>query len=59
MTPLGTVVSIETTVLDDLYFLQFDSIGTNSNPLPDPPAPHACDAGGPAGRVGRRSAHLR
>jgi hypothetical protein len=39
MTPLGTVVSIETTVLDDLYFLQFDSIGANSNPIPDPPAP--------------------
>jgi hypothetical protein len=39
MTPIGTVVSIETTVYDDLYFLQFDHIGTNSNPLPDPPTP--------------------
>ena len=26
-------------MLDDLYFLQFDSIGANSNPPPDPPAP--------------------
>jgi hypothetical protein len=26
-------------VYDDLYFLQFDHIGTNSNPLPDPPTP--------------------
>jgi len=39
MTPLGTVVSIEKGVLDDLYFLQFDHIGTNDNPLPDPPVP--------------------
>ena len=39
MTPVGTVVSIETTVLDDLYFLQFDHIGTNDHPLPPPPAP--------------------
>jgi mono/diheme cytochrome c family protein len=41
MTPVGTVVSIETTVLDDLYFLQFDHIGTNDHPLPDPVVPPA------------------
>ncbi|HYJ41767.1 MAG TPA: LamG domain-containing protein [Steroidobacteraceae bacterium] len=41
MTPVGTVVSIENGPIDDLYFLQFDHIGANDNPLPPPGAPSA------------------
>jgi hypothetical protein len=37
LTPVGTVVSIENGPVDDLYFLQFDRIGTNENALPPPP----------------------
>src|SRR6188768_3538003 len=41
MTPIGTVVSIEKGPLNDLYFLQFDHIGTNDSPLAPPPDPTA------------------
>ena len=41
MTPLGTVVSIEKGVRDDLYFLSFEHIGANDNPADDPPVPTA------------------
>jgi hypothetical protein len=37
LTPVGTVVSIENGPVDDMYFLQFDHIGSNDNPLPPPP----------------------
>src|SRR6185295_13154722 len=39
LTPVGTVVSIENGPVDDLYFLQFDHIGTNDHPLPGPADP--------------------
>ena len=43
MTPLGTVVSIEKGVLNDLYFLSFEHIGSNDNPADDPPTPIAAE----------------
>lgn len=36
MSSVGTVMGLQTTVVDDVFFLQFDAIGNNSNPLPDP-----------------------
>jgi mono/diheme cytochrome c family protein len=36
MTALGTVIQLETTVLDDVFFLSFERIGTNSHAYPDP-----------------------
>jgi cytochrome c553 len=41
MTPVGTVVSIETGPVDDVYFLAFDHIGNNDHPTPDPVVPPA------------------
>jgi hypothetical protein len=41
LTPVGTVVSVENGPKDDLYFLQFDHIGTNDHPLPGPADPVA------------------
>ncbi len=41
MTPIGTVVSIEKGPLNDLYFLQFDHIGSNDSPLAPPADPTA------------------
>jgi mono/diheme cytochrome c family protein len=41
LTDLGTVIGLEKGVLDDLFFLSFERIGANSNPLPDPPVPPA------------------
>jgi hypothetical protein len=41
MTPVGTVVSLETGPVDDVYFLAFDHIGTNDHPTPDPVVPPA------------------
>jgi hypothetical protein len=36
MSAVGTVMGLERGVTDDLFFLQFDTIGSNSNPIPDP-----------------------
>jgi hypothetical protein len=36
LSPVGTVVAIENGPVDDVYFLQFDHIGANDNPLPPP-----------------------
>jgi len=45
MTDVGTVIGLEKGVVDDLFFLSFEQIGTNSHPAPDPvvnpPAPPA------------------
>jgi hypothetical protein len=39
MTDIGTVIGLQKGVLDDLFFLSFDTIGTNSHPHPDPTVP--------------------
>jgi hypothetical protein len=36
MSAVGTVMGLERGVVDDVFFLQFDAIGNNSNPIPDP-----------------------
>ena len=59
MSPFGTVIGLEKGVMDDMFFLSFERIGTNSYdppppPMPMPPAPVALAAG-----IGRRPAHVR
>jgi hypothetical protein len=39
MTPVGTVIQLETNVVDDVFFLSFEQIGTNSHTYPDPVVP--------------------
>lgn len=45
MTDVGTVIGLENGVVDDMFFLSFERIGSLSNPVPDPvlppPAPPA------------------
>jgi mono/diheme cytochrome c family protein len=41
MSDVGTVIGLEKGVVDDLFFLSFERIGTNSNPADDPPVPSA------------------
>ena len=42
MSAVGTVIAARTGVLDDLFFLSFDRIGTLAyDPSADPPVPHA------------------
>ena len=45
MSDVGTVMAIDKNAVDDVFFLSFDRIGTNSRPTPDPvvnpPAPPA------------------
>jgi Concanavalin A-like lectin/glucanases superfamily len=39
MTDVGTVIGLEKGVMDDLFFLSFETIGTNNHPAPDPAVP--------------------
>ena len=39
MTPFGTVIGLQTGVMDDMFFLSFERIGTNSYDPPPPPVP--------------------
>jgi mono/diheme cytochrome c family protein len=39
MTPIGTVIGLEKGPVDDMFFLQFDRIGTKSSLLADAPVP--------------------
>jgi len=49
MTPVGTVIQLETNVVDDLFFLSFEQIGTNTHTYPDPVVnPPATPADSPA-----------
>jgi mono/diheme cytochrome c family protein len=41
MTKLGTVIQLEKGVLNDLFFLSFEEIGTNRRDYPPPPKPQA------------------
>jgi hypothetical protein len=41
MTPVGTVIQLEKGVLNDLFFLSFEQIGTNSHTYPPPAVPQA------------------
>jgi hypothetical protein len=39
MSPIGTVMGLEKGVVDDLWFLSFEHIGTHDHPAPDPVVP--------------------
>ena len=39
MTPVGTVIQLEKTIVDDEFFLSFEQIGTLTHTYPDPPTP--------------------
>jgi hypothetical protein len=57
MSSVGTVIGLQNGVLNDLFFLQFDRIGTRSNPLaalPAPPEPDPIDSD-PESDVGLRT----
>jgi hypothetical protein len=57
MSSVGTVIGLQNGVLNDLFFLSFDRIGTRSNPaapLPVPPEPAAVDTD-PESDVGLRT----
>jgi hypothetical protein len=41
MSSVGTVMALETTVMDDVFFLSFERIGANAYDPPPPPAPTA------------------
>ncbi len=41
MTPLGTVIQLETNITDDQFFLSFEQIGSLTHTYPDPPKPSA------------------
>jgi hypothetical protein len=43
MSSVGTVIGLEKGVLNDLFFLSFEKIGTNSHPAADPPVPTQAD----------------
>jgi cytochrome c553 len=43
MTPFGTVIGLERGVFDDMFFLSFERIGTNSYDPPAPPIPTPAD----------------
>jgi mono/diheme cytochrome c family protein len=49
MTPVGTVIQLETNIVDDVFFLSFEQIGTNTHTYPDPVVnPPAAPADSPA-----------
>jgi hypothetical protein len=39
LSPFGTVIGLETGVMNDLFFLSFERIGDRSRDYPDPPVP--------------------
>ncbi len=39
MSSVGTVMALERGVVDDMFFISFERIGTNSRPYPDPVVP--------------------
>jgi concanavalin A-like lectin/glucanase superfamily protein len=57
MDRVGTVIGLQTGVMDDVFFLSFEKIGTRSRPHADPPVPVAGDppALPPESEVGLRT----